>query len=91
MPRLCSLNQPVGSSKYDKRVPTANLQRALGPVTQRYRGELDRYDDDGGTGYHVTYDDGDEEILGMKIEWRDDVRLLPANMDVPGPSEVTKR
>ena len=39
----------------------------------------------------MTYDDGDEEILGMKIEGRDDVRLLPANMDVPSPSEVTKR
>jgi len=61
------------------------------PLLPRYRGELDRYDDIGGTGYHVTYDDGDEEVLGMTIEGRDDVRLLPADEDVLSPSEVTKR
>ncbi len=61
----------------------------LYPPSRRYRGELDRYDDTGGTGYHVTYDDGDEEVLGMTIEGRDDVRLLPADGDALSPPEVT--
>ena len=49
--------------------------------TCRYVGELDRYDrtgpggDGGGGGYHVTYDDGDEEILG-EVDGRADVHLL---------------
>lgn len=50
--------------------------------TDRYVGELDRYDQagpegdgGGGGGYHVTYDDGDEEVLG-EVDGRNDVRLL---------------
>lgn len=55
---------------------------------KRYCGLLDRYDDNpadpdgtgeagggGCAGYHVTYDDGDEEVLG-EIDGRDDVHLL---------------
>ncbi|CAM9350698.1 unnamed protein product [Ectocarpus sp. 12 AP-2014] len=40
-----------------------------------YCGELDGYDD--AAGYHVTYDDGDEEVLGEEIDGRDDIHLLP--------------
>lgn len=54
----------------------------------RYQGRLDRYDDTGGTGYHVIYDDGDEEVLGDTIEGRDDVRLMPPEGDAHSPSEV---
>lgn len=57
-------------------------------VLCRYQGRLDRHDDSGGTGYHVTYDDGDEEVLGDTIEGRDDVRLLPPEGDARSPSEV---
>lgn len=45
-------------------------------VERRYRGVVDRYDD-GARGYHVTYDDGDEEDLGADIDTREDVRLFP--------------
>lgn len=57
-------------------------------VLCRYQGQLDRHDDSCGTGYHVTYDDGDEEVLGDIIEGRDDVRLLPPEGDARSPSEV---
>ncbi|CAM9281392.1 unnamed protein product [Ectocarpus sp. 13 AM-2016] len=40
-----------------------------------YCGELDGYND--AAGYHVTYDDGDEEVLGEEIDGRDDIHLLP--------------
>lgn len=42
----------------------------------RYCGQLDRYDDT--TGYHVTYDDGDEETVG-KVDQRDDIRFFLTN------------
>lgn len=50
--------------------------KRVASMPRRYQGRLDRYDDTGGTGYHVIYDDGDEEALGDTIEGRDDVRLL---------------
>eukprot|EP00752_Nemacystus_decipiens_P005394 g4890.t1 len=53
-----------------------------------YQGRLDGYDDTGGTGYHVTYDDGDEEVLGNTVDGRDDVRLLPSEGNSPSPSEA---
>lgn len=70
----------------DYRVPSTYLSAPC-----RYQGRLDRYDDTGDTGYHVNYDDGDEEVLGDTIEGRDDVRLLPPDGDAHSPSEVKPR
>lgn len=41
--------------------------------TARYSGRVDRYDEL--TGYHVIYDDGDEEDF-VEMEDRDDVHIL---------------
>lgn len=65
---------------------------------KRYLGEIDRHDntpadwtgaEGRGGGYHVTYDDGDEELLG-EIVGRDDVRLLDegGHTDNKNTSEV---
>lgn len=48
-------------------------------ATTRYCGQLDRYDE--ATGYHVTYDDGDEETIG-EIDGRDDVRFIRTEEEV---------
>lgn len=66
--------------------------------SNRYVGELDRYDRTGaggdggggdGGGYHVTYDDGDEEVLG-EVDGRTDVHLLGGDASRSGDaSEVT--
>lgn len=67
--------------------------RPVSDHTIRYRGIVDRYEqlnDDGGRGgYHVAYDDGDEEMLG-EIDGRSDVRLLdsPRGDDDVTPLEV---
>lgn len=36
----------------------------------------------GGSSYHVAYDDGDEEDIG-EVEGRDDVRLLDDSVSIP--------
>lgn len=48
------------------------------PPRKRYCGQLDSYDDQ--EGYHVTYDDGDQELLG-EVDGRDDVRLIGTAAD----------